>query len=57
MPFLRRDRRSGYFRESNQAEGLILRMGMKHHWISTGLSPNPILRGCLRVDYNDILPS
>lgn len=31
MHFLRRDRWSGYFRESNQAKRLIPRMGIKHH--------------------------
>ena len=38
MPFLRRDRWSGYIRESKQAKGLIPRMGIMHHWTSIGPS-------------------
>jgi len=52
MHFLRRDRWSGYFRESDEAEGLMPTMGIKLHWISAGLnlcSP-PMLNGSLLTD-------
>jgi len=38
MHLLRRDRWSGYFRESNQAKGLMPRMGIKHQWTYAWLS-------------------
>lgn len=40
MHFLRRDRWSGYFRESNQAKGLMPRMGMKYYPTLRICAPN-----------------